>query len=73
MDYVEEDELFVTVKVGQNNRWNAYRIMPNKRTPPYKRPPFLFMIVNYKELKEKFEVSKKIDANNSKKVANFCF
>ena len=62
MDYVEEDELFVTVKVGQNNRWNAYRIMPNKRTPPYKRPPYLFMIAYYKEWKEKSEVFKEISA-----------
>ena len=36
--------------------------MPNKRTPPNKRPPFLFMIANYKELKEKSEASKEINA-----------
>ena len=29
---------------------------------PNKRPPFLFKIVNYKELKEKSEVSKEINA-----------
>ena len=39
-----------------------YRIMPNKRTPPYKRPPFLFMVANYKELKEKSKVFKEINA-----------
>ena len=36
--------------------------MPNKRSPPNKRPPFFFMIVNYKELKEKSEVFKEINA-----------
>ena len=39
-----------------------YRIMPNKRTPPDKRPPFFFMIAYYKELKEKSEVIKEIKA-----------
>ena len=39
-----------------------YRIMPNKRTPPNKRPPFLFMIAYYKELKEKSEVIMEINA-----------
>ena len=33
-----------------------YRIIPKKRTP------FYFMIANYRELKEKYEVSKEINA-----------
>ena len=36
--------------------------MPNKRTPPNKRPPFLFMIPYNIELKEKSEVIKEINA-----------
>ena len=40
----------------------VYRILPNKRTPPNKRPPFFFMITKYKELKEKSEVSKEFRA-----------
>ena len=38
--------------------------MPNKRTLPNKRPPFLFMIAYNKQLKEKSEVIKE---NNAKK------
>ena len=47
-----------------NKSWKcAYRIMPNKRTPPTKRPSlFLFMISYYKELKEKSDVIKEMNA-----------
>ena len=44
------------------NKYHNYRILPKKRTPPNKRPPFLFMIAYYKELKEKSEVIKEISA-----------
>ena len=39
-----------------------YRIMPNKRTPPNKRPLLSFMIAYYKRLKERSEAIKEIDA-----------
>ena len=38
---------------------------------PNKRPPFLFMIAYYKELKEKSEVIKEINAKSSKKQQTF--
>ena len=42
--------------------------MPNKRTPPNKRPlPFFFMIANYKELKEKSRVFKEIYTKKNNK------
>ena len=31
-----------------------YRILPYKRPPPIKRPPFLFKIASYREIKETF-------------------
>ena len=52
----------------------SYRILPNKRTPPNKRlPPFFFMIANCKELKEKSEVSKEINAKNINSNKLLCF
>ena len=39
-----------------------YRILRNKRPPLNKRPPSLFEITNYKELKEKSEIFEKINA-----------
>ena len=38
-----------------------YRILPNNRTPPNNLPPLLFMITNYKELKEKSVAFKEIN------------
>ena len=43
-------------------RENEYRIIPNKRPPPVKRPPCFFMITNYKEIKEKFQIFRKTNA-----------
>ena len=34
----------------------TYRIIPNKRPPPNKRPLFFLSITNYKELKKNTEV-----------------
>ena len=39
-----------------------YRILHNKRPPPNKRPPSLFVNVNYKEIKGKSEVIVEVNA-----------
>jgi len=57
-------------KIAMNS---SYRILRNKRLPPNKRPPFLFVIANIIELKGKFEVFRRINAKLYKKRGLFQF
>ena len=52
--------------------WESeYRILRNKRLPPNKRLPSLFVIRKYIELKRKSEVWGEIDAKQMEKVELF--
>ena len=56
---------------ARTHRKVTYRNLRNKRAPPNKRPPSLFVFANDIEFKEKSEVFGEIDAKLQEKVGLF--